>query len=167
MKACHHSTCLNPVFSNGYCKNHQYLRTDSKYINKVKNKQLRQYYPVKKIVRNINFGFRNESEMFHKIWDERSHICQFTGENLEQFLYRSDGMWFSCFAHILPKGRFPLFKLNSENVRLVYPGFHTIVDQGTKADRLKHPNWDFKLWDDLTYQMKNEYIKFQKDNLLT
>jgi hypothetical protein len=161
MRTCHNSLCMNPVFSHGYCKNHQYLRTDSKYIDKQKDKRLRQYYPVKKIIRNINFGFGNELEMFHQIWNERSHVCQFTGENLDD-----TGLWINCFAHILPKGKFPLFKFNPENVRLVYPEFHRIIDRGTKADRLKHPTWDFKFWDELVQEMKTEYIKFQKQNLL-
>ena len=165
MKACYHSTCMNPVFSNGYCTNHQYLRTDSKYLKKQAERKYKQFHPVKAIVRNINFGFKGEAEMFEKIWDERKHICEFTGENLDQF-YETP-FWYSCFAHILPKGRFPLFKLNAKNIRLVYPEFHTIIDQGTKADRLKHPEWDFKFWDELVYQMKNEYLKFQKENHLS
>jgi hypothetical protein len=164
MKACHHSTCMNPVFSNGYCQNHQYLRTDSKYLKKQAEKKYKQFHPVKAVVRNINFGFKGELEMFHEIWNERNHTCEFTGENLE-LIYATE-WWVSCFAHILPKGRFPLFKLNKENIRLVYPEFHTIVDQGTKADRLKHPTWDFTYWDELVQMMKAEYIKFQKQNLL-
>ena len=165
MKACHHSTCMNPVFSNGFCKNHQYLRTDSKYLKKQAERMYRKFHPVKAVVKNTNFGVKGEAEIFNKIWDERSHVCEFTGEGLDQFI--DTPFYFSCFAHILPKGRFPLFKLNPENIRLVYPKFHTIVDQGTKADREKHPEWDFKYWDELIYQMKSEYMKFQKDNLLT
>ena len=162
MKACHHSTCMNPVFSHGYCTNHQYLRTDSKYIDKRKDKRLRQYYPVKKVSKNPSFGFEGELEMFHQIWGERPHKCIFTGEDLNQFYYTD--FWYNCFAHILPKGKFPLFKLNPENVRLVYPEFHSIVDQGTKADRLKHPEWDWTYWDELTQQLKAQYLKFMKGN---
>jgi hypothetical protein len=155
---------MNPVFSHGYCKNHQHLRTDSKYIDKHKDKRLRQYYPVKKVSKKPLFGFTCELEMFHQIWGERPHKCIFTGENLDQ--YFGTDFWFSCFAHILPKGKFPLFKLNPENVRLVYPEFHSIVDQGTKDDQLKHLNWDFQLWDDLVQEMKSEYIIYMKENLL-
>jgi hypothetical protein len=164
MKACHHSYCLNPVFSNGFCKNHQYLRTDSKYLRKQAERKFKQFHPEKKIIRNINFGFKNELDMFEHIWEERPHKCEFTGESLERF-YGTE-YWFSCFLHLLPKGRFPLFKLHSENVRLGFPLFHTIVDQGIKTDREKHPEWDWKLWDELVLQMKLEYIKFKKDNLL-
>lgn len=165
MKTCHNSLCLNPVFSNGYCQNHQFLRTDSKYIDKQKDKRLRQYYPVKKIGKNASFGYSSERSMFDDIWDTRSHTCQFTGESLDRF-YGTD-FWYWCFLHVLPKGRFPLFKLNSENIRLGFPDFHTIIDQGTDADRLKHPTWDFDFWDELVQQMKSEYIKFMKQNLLT
>ena len=165
MGTCHNSTCTNPIFSHGFCKYHQNLRTDSKYLQKKAEQLSRKFHPVKKIVRNINFGFRNEVDMFHTIWNERRHVCEFTGESLEQF-YGTD-LWYSCFAHILPKGKFPLFKLNADNIRLVFPDFHTTIDQGTQKDRLKHPDWDFKHWDELVQKMKNEYVKFQKDNLLS
>ena len=164
MRACHHSTCMNPIFSNGYCKNHQYLRTDSKYIRKQAERKFKQFHLIKKVTRDLNFGFTGEADMFEKIWWNRKHVCEFTGENLERF-YGTD-LFYSCFMHILPKGRFPLFKLNAENVRLGFPEFHTIVDQGTKADREKHPEWDFNFWDELVQEMKQKYIKFQKDNLL-
>jgi len=164
MKTCHNSLCMNPVFSHGYCTNHQFLRTDSKYIDKQKDKRLRQYYPVKKIVRNIDFGFKSELEMFEFIWDALPRICCVTGENLDQF-YGTD-LWFSCFSHILPKGKFPLFKLNPENIRLVFPDFHYFIHHGIYQNRTKHPTWDFDYWDELVQQMKSEYLKFQKQNLL-
>jgi hypothetical protein len=162
MGICHKADCLNPIFSNKFCINHQYLRTDSKYIDKQKDKRLRQYYPVKKIGKNASFGYSSEKPMFDDIWDTRSHVCQFTNESLEQF-YGTD-LWYNCFAHVLPKGKFILFKYNPENIRLVYPEFHSIVDQGTKTDRLKHPEWDWTFWDELVQQMKAEYIKFMKGN---
>jgi hypothetical protein len=165
MKPCHNAICMNPVFSHGYCKNHQYLRTDSKYIDKQKDKRLRQYYPVKKVTRGMNFGFKNEGYLFMSIWEDRPHICQFTGESLEQF-YDTD-FWPNCFLHILPKGKFPLFKLNPENIILGLPEFHRIVDAGTKADRLKHPAWDWIYWDELVIKLKEEYSVFLKRNLLT
>jgi len=156
---------MDPVFSHGYCKNHQYLRTDSSYLQKQKIAKEKRFHPAKKITRDMNFGFKNELEMFMNIWHDRSHICEFTGNNLEK--YRGTHLFFSCFLHILPKGKFPLFKLNAENVVLGDPEFHRIVDAGTKADRLKHPLWDFDRWDKLVYQMKEKYIQFKKDNLLS
>jgi hypothetical protein len=102
--------------------------------------------------------------MYDYIWDSRRHVCEFTSKNLDQF--KGTDLWFSCFAHILPKGKFPLFRLNEENVRLVYPMFHTIIDQGIKADREKHPDWDFRYWNELFQSMKESYMKFKKDNLL-
>jgi hypothetical protein len=46
------------------------------------------------------------------------------------------------------------------------PEFHRIVDAGTKADRLKHPEWDFTFFDELQQQLKAQYLKFMKENLL-
>lgn len=164
MKACQAPNCISPVFSNHYCQRHQRLRTDEKYLRKQKEKLQKKFHPVKKIVRNINFGFKGELDMFNYIWETRPHVCEFTGERLEQF--HGTDLWYSCFLHVLPKGKFPLFKLNSENVRLGFPAFHTIIDQGTEADRAKHPEWDFRHWDELHQEMKEEYIAFKKENLI-
>ena len=75
--------------------------------------------------------------------------------------------WWSCFAHILPKSKYPYFKLNPKNVRVVFPEFHKIVDQGTMLDRVNHPSWRFELWDREKEQMKIEYNLFKKQNLLS
>jgi hypothetical protein len=166
MKVCLAPQCMSPVFSNHYCLRHQNLRTDSKYQKKQAEKKYKQYHPEKKIVRKLDFGFKSESDMFYKIWDERSHICQFTGEDLSSLIFRSDGLWFSCFMHILSKGKYPLFRLNANNIVLGSPEFHRIVDQGTVDDRLKHPQWDWGTWDRLVVKKKEEYSKFLKDNLL-
>ena len=165
MKICKHNTCSYPVFSHLYCSSHQYLRTDSGYLKKQAAAKEKRYHPVKKVTRDLNFGFKGELDMFEHIWDEYPfHTCEFTGESLDKF-YGTD-LWYNCFMHILPKGRFPLFKLYAKNIRLGYPMFHTIVDQGTKEDRLDHPTWDFNTWDRLVQKMKEEYIKFKKENLL-
>ena len=165
MKACKHPSCTYPVFSHLYCKSHQYLRTDSGYLKKQAIAKEKKYHPVKKVMRNMDFGFSGEAEMFDSIWDQTPfHFCEFTGESLDLF-YGTD-LYYSCFMHILSKKQFPLFKLNSKNIRLGYPMFHTIVDQGTKDDRLEHPTWDFDKWDRLVQEMKEEYINFKKKNLL-
>jgi hypothetical protein len=165
MKACLAPQCMSPVFSNHYCLRHQNLRTDSKYLKKQAEKNYKKYHPEKKVMRNMDFGFKGEWDMFNKIWDEYPfHTCQFTGESLDKF-YKTD-FWPNCFLHILPKGKYPLFKLNKFNVVLGHPDFHRIVDAGTLDDRLKHPQWDWGTWDKLVIKKKDEYAKFLKDNLL-
>ena len=164
MKLCKHNTCTYPVFSHLYCSSHQYLRTDSGYLKKQAAAKEKRYHPVKKVTRDLNFGFKGELDMFEHIWEDRSHICQFTGESLDQFYGTT--LWVSCFAHILPKGKFPLFKLYAKNVELVYPTFHHIVDFGTIDHRKDRPQWNFKSWDKLVQKMKEEYMEFKKANLL-
>ena len=165
MKTCKQLTCTYPIWSHEFCKNHQHLRIDSSYLKKQALAKEKRFHPVKKATRNLTFGFKGELDMFNHIWEERSHICEFTGEDLERF-YGTD-LWFSCFLHVLPKGRFPLFKLNSMNVRLGFPLFHQVVDSGTEEDRLLYPQWNFKKWDKLTQEMKEEYLQFKRDNLLS
>lgn len=164
MKLCKHNTCTYPVFSHLYCSSHQYLRTDSGYLKKQAAKKEKMYHPVKKVARDLNFGFSGEYNMFLQIWEDRRHVCEYTNENLEQF-YDTD-LFVNCFAHILPKKNFTYWKLNPENVKLVYPEFHTIVDQGTLKDKLNHPSWRFNAWDKDVQKAKEEYMEFKKQNLL-
>jgi len=163
MRICTVWNCGQPVFGTdketglGYCQRHQWKRTD------------RKAKPLQKPEKQYSFGYQNEITMFQSLWvDARNEsgliICKYTGERLERF--RNSKLWFQCFAHVLPKGRYAYFKLNPQNVKVVFPEFHRIVDQGTFADRAKHPDWRFDLWDQEAERMKTEYEKFKKENLL-
>jgi hypothetical protein len=124
--------------------------------------------PSKK--KEITFGFESQLEMFLWLWDQAKDkngdvICKYTGEKLNGF-YRTNVFW-NCFAHILPKFTYRYFKLNPNNVRIVYPTFHRIVDQGTLKEREQHKEWKWDLWDSEVIAMKTEYLKFKKENLLS
>lgn len=114
-----------------------------------------------------SFGFSNQVVLFRSLWYDGSgkrHICPFTGEDLDRYSGRE--MWFQCFLHVLPKGRYPYFKLNPENIIIASPYFHKVVDQGTEADRAKHPDWKFDKWDALVLEMRQKYEDFKKEHLL-
>lgn len=68
------------------------------------------------------------------------------------------------YAHILPKGSFPYLKLCFENICLVHPEEHTILDQGTVKNReaysLKYPKTDWDKWD----AKRSELQKFYREN---
>ncbi|MGD0341281.1 MAG: hypothetical protein ABSA76_06210, partial [Bacteroidales bacterium] len=150
--------CRNYVFSNGFCQRHQYLRQDDRYLKKHHRE-------------DIYFGFENQTEMFIWLWDREEKMqgegrirCHYTGKELSCFVGKK--LFFSCFAHVLPKSNYPHFKLNPENIRIVHPEFHRIVDQGTKEDRDKQPDWKFSLWDQDVFEMKEKYREFKKINSL-
>ncbi len=180
MKKCIVPECFSPIFSHGYCQRHQWRRSDEKYLKsqarqrenrkaKIRGPKVTQY-PLKSSECYSGFGFESQIEMFKTLWDNASDkqgnvMCSFTGERLNKF-YGTD-VWYSCFSHVLPKGKYTYFRLNPENIRIVLPDFHKIIDQGTIKDREGHPEWKWKEWDVLVLRMKLKYIEYKRKNLLS
>ena len=117
-----------------------------------------------------SFGYQSQPTMFDAMWEKAliegggKVICPFTNINLTAYAERDMSYYLSCFAHILPKGKYPLWKLNPGNVRIVAPLFHKTVDQGRLSDRAKYPTYKWGEWDKLVGQMKSEYSEFVKLN---
>ena len=114
------------------------------------------------------WGYKSQKEMFIVLWGNhlifnKNIVCPYTGEVLNG--YYDTILWTSCFAHVLPKGKYPYWRLNPSNIRIVYPEFHKIIDQGRFSDRLKHPEWKWDEWDKLVELKKNEYEEFIKKYL--
>lgn len=169
MRTCSADNCNRPVFgtdkntNKGYCSSHQWMRTDKKKTPKIMEKQ--EKTPIE-----YSFGFTNQQDMFFALWEKAREagrgdvVCPFTGQTLLRY-YRTP-LWWQCFAHVLPKGRYPYFKLNPDNMRLVIPPFHKLIDQGTYDQRKLYPGWKWTEWDNLVFEMKEKYAQFKKDNLL-
>ena len=169
MKICNQEDCTNPVFSHLYCRWHQNKRTDN--IPKA-------FKPRKPIAKRskrepmhkIDWGFTSQIDLFMDLWEKARGenglvICKYSGKILNG--YETDMKRFlCCFAHVLNKKNWPLYKLNPDNIRIVLPEFHSIVDCGTFDDRKKHPDWKFDEWDSEVIEMKQKYYAFKKDNLL-
>lgn len=157
--------CGWPVFSHGYAKYCQNKRTDDKKPHGLKIKVT----TVKDFRKVPDFGFENQTDLFAWLWQEAKDkngivICPFTGERLNRF-YNTELYW-SCFAHILAKGKYTYWKLNPKNMVVCFPDFHVVVDQGSSLDRANHPNWDFQAWYQRKEELKIEYELFKKTNLL-
>lgn len=77
-----------------------------------------------------------EYNTFIEIWSERQHISFLTGE----VIYENPGtlMFVNCFAHLLSKKNYPKFRLNKENIILLTPHQHFILDFGTESMRKKY-----------------------------
>ena len=79
---------------------------------------------------------KSQISLFKTLWDNSNKKCQLTGKDLSWITPMSK-YWFSCFAHILPKGKYPRFKYNINNILLVHPDVHYQLDFGTKDSQLK------------------------------
>ena len=116
------------------------------------------------------WGYVCQSAMFDAMWEKAliegggKVICPFTNINLTAYAERDMSYYLQCFAHILPKGKYPLYKLNNSNVRIVAPLFHKIVDQGRLSDRDTYPTYKWGEWDQLVNEKKIEYTEFIKTN---
>lgn len=175
MRVCSVSSCSYPVFGTdkltrrGFYSRHQFLRTDKKKKEFTPGKPIAKR-TTRKPMHKIDWGFTTQIDLFMNLWekarDEKGNvICQYTGEKLNRF--EDDmTMFLTCFAHVLNKKNWPIFKLNPENIRIVFPEFHRCVDQGTMADKFKHPTWKFDLWDTEVIEMKLKYFQFKHDNML-
>ena len=87
--------------------------------------------------------YKNQIEMFNDIWENREHVSELTGELL---FAKYHFLWFNQFLHILPKGTFPRYKLNPENIILATP------DEHKKQET-------FKIFQDKKLKLKQEYYK--------
>lgn len=162
MKNCQVEGCVSPVWGKGYCRRHQWKRQDKKPSAILKKSE-------KKPAHTIDWGFESQFDIFVWLWEDSKNlkgqvICPYTNEQLNKY-YKTE-VWWNCFSHILNKKNYPYFKLNPANIAVVFPEFHRIIDQGTTKDREAHTYWKWELWDAKVIQMKDEYVKFKKVNLL-
>lgn len=174
MKQCLVDCCSVGQFGGGYCKSHQYKRTDK--ANKARNRAVEPQSPLQvyklstsakqELVTNkkellFSFGFKTQRELFGWIWETRERKCIFTGEDLTK---TNQFFWSWQFMHILPKSTYPLWKYNPDNIVLGFPEFHTAADNFCESERTKHPEWDFGLWFSMQFEMKQKYEQFLKLN---
>lgn len=72
--------------------------------------------------------FKNQVELFEYVWNTKPHICRNCWKAIIQpFTY--------CFPHLLPKGMYPEFKYNPNNI-----GLACSIDCHNKID--KRINWN-------------------------
>lgn len=87
--------------------------------------------------------FENQREMFLYIWENREHVSQISGK---QLLNINNPQWHWQFLHVLPKGTYPKYKLNPDNIIL-----------GTVSE---HENQEhFKFFREKQLKLTQEYYK--------
>ena len=108
-----------------------------------------------------SWGYFSQLEMFRDIWDkmESPRICPISNRKLDKLRGGDKFHW--CFAHILPKGRYKFYRLNPDNILVVHPDVHNLIDQGTQEQRDK-TGWDFSVFFNMKEKLKISYETFVK-----
>ena len=156
------------IFSHGLCKRCYYIPAARSKVHLKPNKALSPKSKGKHRtgIKTLDFGYNSQLEMFFSLWDkyprdkEGRMFCEFTGMRIDTF--EDSNMWINCFSHILPKGLYPSFKLNPDNLRIVHPNFHFATEFYTSDMKEKCPDWDFDKWFALVEEMKKLYQTFVK-----
>ena len=164
-KTCNASECNNPVFSKGFCRNHQYLRTDGKAptpINRSSVKKSNNYTnstksvtpfvsrKVRKKIKNSSTKRSSENALY-----EQAKI------NVRNKLQKEDNWkcFFSClvlpdefneFHHLMDKHGELLYDEN--NIRPAIRGFHNDYHQKT-VEYLLEQKW----YVDFLVRIKEEF----------
>lgn len=73
--------------------------------------------------------FTSQIRMFEHIWNTREHISELSGLPL---LNKQHPQWHWMFAHILPKGTYPHYKFNPDNIILCLPDEHARQEEFPK-----------------------------------
>jgi|SRR5690554_96126 len=113
--------------------------------------------PIKQSPKNVKpaFGFSGEKELFLYLWDNLADKrCPISGKPLKS-LENTSRFW-ACFAHILPKGLYGKFRLNPDNIMVVHPDVHSLIDAGTEEQRF-NSGYDFSVFFNKKEELKRLY----------
>lgn len=77
---------------------------------------------------------KGELQLFIQIWNERTRISEVSGKPLGQFNI-------CYFSHILPKGKYPAFRLRKENIILKTVQEHFDWHSKAESDLIKKEMW--------------------------
>lgn len=114
-------------------------------------------------------------KLYQEILTERPHVSEISGIPLGFYL-ASNAFFTSCFAHIIPKSghytmiirskeaKEKLLRYNKDNIMLVTPEEHTLIDHGTAEGRAKYElkhNCSF----DVFFKKRDELFESIKANL--
>ena len=120
MKKCKINNCENNCFGGGYCRNHQYMRTDKK-DNTIKKA------PIKR-----NYKPTGEGALFTSIIGTRRNYSFLSGLYITEIDGTIDHN--NCH-HVLNKKDYPNFRLYDRNIILITIYEHHLIHNGTEEQR--------------------------------
>jgi predicted nucleic acid-binding Zn ribbon protein len=94
-----------------------------------------------------DLNVKNEVELYREIWEMRPHKSFLTNKPIN--IREGGDFWYNIFAHVLAKGKakYPNFKLYSENIILLSPQEHNLLDFCSESDRKKYALSNGCSWD--------------------
>ena len=118
----------HPVFSHGYCRIHQHVRTGDKALGLKNITSKMNNIPKKKIKAKSKITF--QLALFKEIWSERAHVSELSGDKISMFDV-------FCFHHILTKAAYPKFLLFKSNIIILTRAEHRMVHDHSFEDLIK------------------------------
>jgi hypothetical protein len=98
-----------------------------------------------------------ERALFESLWETRAKVSFLSGKDLSR---TPDFLMLNIFAHVLPKGKYPKYRLNTKNIIFLDPDEHYLLDFGTEDQRQKYAEENNCDWDciyNLAEKLKKEY----------
>jgi hypothetical protein len=118
-KICNEPECDWNVFGKGYCKKHQYLRTDKK-PSRIRPRS-------EKAILQRALRPETEFDLFVRIFYERGPFSELTGKRIP---YKpGDTLFVNCFLHCVNKGRSPSLRMDPRNILIGLPEEHDRQDE--------------------------------------
>lgn len=179
---------INPVFGTdkitriGYCKSHQYLRTDiSKETIMQKAIKAQRKNAVKKVVGKLRVveveddGNRTLSKNYGELdrwFNERMGRCEVKCENCGAINWwlqnnkdekRGKVKWKSCQAHLLPKRHFHSIKTHPLNGMVLGSGFSGLCNCHDNYDSSWEKAAKMYIWDEVVRRFKIMYPFITKE----
>jgi len=107
--------------------------------------------PLKRSAIKKKFKVTGEKDVFHEVLDELNYEeetkCFVCGLPIALVTH-------SNFAHILPKGKYPLFRLNPDNIKIMCHSIVSRINEHTgKPTNGCHSDYDTKPRSELTHEM--------------
>jgi hypothetical protein len=101
-------------------------------------------------------GAPSQKVLFHEIWEERPHVSFLSGKEL---FSPSSTFFYSQFAHVLSKKKYPKLTFLKENIVLLTPDEHFAFDMRAQQKREElHPECDWDKLYKLKYELMLKYI---------
>ena len=161
---CNHPGCTFEVFSKGKCHFHYERKPIIRNKALQQTKSLQRHHYIKK-----KRSPTGELNLFKEIWKERPHQSELSGKRL--FVYQDPdtkeldiGQFVLFFAHILSKKMYSKFRLRKDNIFLLTPKEHHLLDQGTEEQRKEYALQNNCDWN-IIYKKSDELKQLYKTTL--